>query len=95
MLPVVTVLNCESDIDQDSYDLVELVRRFDVLFELCETRRLSGEEQHELNDLFGYLQLKEEEFWGDVDPFLIFMIGDQMGLELPALRYQLGLLADN
>lgn len=94
MLPAVFSLNCESDIDQESYDLAKLVRQFDDLFELCETGKLSSYELCELNDLYAYLQIKEEEFWGDTDPWLVFMIGDKMGIELPALHYNLGLLAN-
>lgn len=95
MLPAVRELNCERDIKQETHDLAELVREFDELFELCEIGKLTPDELRELDDLYAYLQLKEEEFWGeDVDPWLIFMIGDNLGIELPALHYYLGLLAN-
>lgn len=94
MLKSPALLELEDEQDQDKHDLVELVRTFDELFELCETKPMNSWELRELNDLYEYLQRLEENFWGDIDYWVLITLVDRYGLEFPALRHQLGMMAD-
>lgn len=83
---------CElEDLDEEKHELCLLIEQYDDLYERCWTTRLTPQEQHELDQLYAFLLLKEGEFWDDAYWFME-MLTDLMDLTFPTLRYSLGLL---
>lgn len=96
---------CELDDESDEKaEIRRLIFLFDRLYEACQIRKLTHEEIEQLNDLYGYLQVKEEEFWRDSQEehfwkdsyvWIGYTISDRLGIEFPGVRYELGLPFNN
>lgn len=95
MSGISTVLPCERDEDEETFELRRLIEQFDELFEACQTRVLDSEEERELNTLFIYLQEKENEYWTGVDHNVVEMICEPFAVHFPTIRYNLNMLPDN
>lgn len=93
-MPVFTRLPCElEEEDEEKAELRELVDRFDNLFEDCWRTRLRPEDEKELNELYQFLLIKEEEAWRDTSILIIDQVTDHVDIKFPLLRYTIGMLS--
>lgn len=94
MSGISTVLPCEREEDEETFELRRLVEQFDELFEECQTRVLNSEEERELNTLFLYLQDKEDAYWEGIHHIIVEMICEPFPFHFPTIRYNLNMLPD-
>lgn len=92
---VYAVLPCElEEVEEEKYELRELVDRYDNLMEDCMRKRLSDEDQRELDQLYAFLLLKDEEYWDGVSYFITEQITESLGIDFPMLRYCIDMLPE-
>lgn len=94
MFPALPLTACEIEEDEEKDQLRQVVIEFDELFEQCQLRELTLAETTELDNLYGFLTPLEDDIWGDAPYAIPNTISERLGIDFPALRFQLGMLPD-
>ena len=83
---------CEAEEDELKAEYIDLIDRYDQLFEMGMQGCLGSYDARELDQLYTYLYTKERVLWAETPKGVVQQINDKLGVDFPLLRYDIGLL---